>query len=170
MCIRDRQRVRDEENANQKMVSINWMTKHIGDYNRCQANGKILATYLEENDLEWTVDNLDLAFAATESQLAPLVLQAAPVAAVPEPTPVINPPVEVSQAVAPTPVPVIKPEPVVAAETPVPPAPAPNVQAPAARPGVNGGLIPGQQSAPRPVAGPLGLTMKDIKGWTADQM
>jgi hypothetical protein len=154
------------EDSHQKEVALEWMTRHIGDYNRCQANGKVLAGYLEANDLEWTVDNLDLAFAATESQLAPYE---APVAAVPVATPVANPPAAIPQEVAPIAAPVITPAAPVAADTPAPPVPAPNVPAPARRPGVNASLEPGQ-SAPRPAARPAGLQMKDIMGWTAEQM
>jgi hypothetical protein len=166
--LRDQRKLAIErENNHQKEVALEWMTKHIGDYNRCQANGKILAGYLEANDLEWTVDNLDLAFAATESQLAPFE---APVAAVPAPAVVDNPPAAVPQVTTPTPAPVIQPVAVVAAETPVPPAPVPNAPAPAARPGVNASIVPGQSSAPRPAAKPAGLTMKEIHGWTAEQM
>ena len=91
----------DRQNAREKEVALEFMTRHIEDYNRCQANGKILASYLRDNDLEWTVDNLELAFAATESQLAP---KEAPVANIPEPKPENNPPAPVPQALAPTPV------------------------------------------------------------------
>jgi hypothetical protein len=157
----------DRENARQKEVAFEFMTRHVDDYNRCEANAKILSGYLKDNDLEWTVDNLELAFAATESQLAP---RPAPVAAVPEPKPADNPPVEVPQAPAPVAVAAITPAAPAAAETPVAPAPAANPQAPAARPGVNSGLIPGQMSAVRPVDKPVGLTKKDIKNWTPEQM
>lgn len=166
ILIDQRKAAIDRENNHQKEVALEWMTKHIGDYNRCQANGKILAQYLEENDLEWTVDNLDLAFAAKESELAPFE---APVPTVRTPKLEDNPPAVVSQEVAPTTPAVIAPPAVVAADIPAPPAPAPNVPAPARRPGVNASIEPGQ-SAPRPAAKPAGLQMKDIMGWTAEQM
>jgi hypothetical protein len=167
--LKDQQKLSiDRENARQKQVAYEWMTRHISDFTPCEANSKILSAYLKDNDLEWSVDNLELAFAATESQLAP---KEAPVVAVPVPELVDNPPAVVPQEPAPVPAAAITPAPVVAApEVPAVPAPAVNPQAPVARPGVNAGLIPGQQTGQRPLVKPAGLTKKDIKAWTPEQM
>jgi hypothetical protein len=167
--LKDQQKLTiDRENAHQKQVAYEWMTRHISDFTPCEANSKILSAYLKDNDLEWSVDNLELAFAATESQLAP---KEASVVAVPVPELVDNPPAAVPQEPAPVPAAAITPAPVVAApEVPAVPAPAVNPQAPVARPGVNAGLIPGQQTGQRPLVKPAGLTKKDIKAWTPEQM
>ena len=153
------------QHAKEKEAALVFMTNHIHDYNRCQANSKILSAYLNDNNLEWTPDNLELAFAATESQLAPVA-----VASVSDPEPENNPPVEVPQAPANASATVIQPPAKAPTEVPTTQAPAANPPAAASRPGVNAGIIPGQNSGIRPTGRPQGLTMKDIKGWTAEQM
>ncbi len=161
------------EEKRQKLASEEFKLRHTNDFNPCQANAAILINYLKENKLEWTVDNLELAFAATEPQLAP---KEAPVAEVPVPAVVVNPPAAVpTETVAPVipaqPAAVIEPSvPAVVAVIPTAPAPAANPQAPAARPGVNAGLVPGQLSSARPIGTPVGLTMKQIWSWSGEQM
>jgi hypothetical protein len=55
--------------ANRQAVAYQWMSAHPEFYN-CNANGKVLADYLNSNQLEWTPDNLDAAFEMTAPQLA----------------------------------------------------------------------------------------------------
>jgi hypothetical protein len=153
------------QQAKEKEAALVFMTNHIHDYNRCQANSKILSAYLKDNDLEWTPDNLELAFAATESQLAPVA-----VAPVSDPESVDNPPAPDPTAPANASATVIQPVAKASTEVPTTQAPAANPPAAAPRPGVNAGIIPGQNSGVRPSVRPQGLTMKEIHGWKADQM
>ena len=140
------------EDARQAKVSYAFLTKHVNDYNSCQANNKLLSDYIHDNKLEWTEDNLEAALIAFESQLAEKEQPAPVVPANPAPV---------------TPAPVVPPPAPVA--TPVPPAVPNNPAPPAARPGVNGGLVPGEQSAPRPSSQPKGLTKADIKAMSRDE-
>lgn len=153
----------DRENLRQKEVSLDWLMKHP-EFNRCQANSQMIASYIKENDLEWTVDNLELAYTAVESQLTPKVVAEA------TPPVVDNPPTKVPVTPAPT-VPAITPAVVAAKEIPVVAHVVANPQVAAPRPGVNSGLVPGQMSAPRPVSRVAqGLSMKEIHSWSGEQM
>ena len=140
------------EDARQAKVSYAFLTKHVNDYNNCQANNKLLFDYIHDNKLEWTEDNLEAALIAVESQLAEKEQPAPVVPANPAPV---------------TPAPVVPPPATVA--TPVPPAVPNNPAPPAARPGVNGGLIPGDQSAPRPSSQPKGLTKEDVQKMSREE-
>ena len=140
------------EGARQARVSYAFLTKHVNDFNNCQANNKLLSDYIYDNKLEWTEDNLEAALIAVESQLAEKEQPAPVVPANPVPV---------------TPAPVVPPPATVA--TPVPPAVPNNPAPPAARPGVNGGLIPGDQSAPRPSSQPKGLTKEDVQKMSREE-
>jgi hypothetical protein len=174
------------ENAKQEAAAFRFMAKHIKDYNPCQANGQIVDTFMRENDLDWTVDNLEVAFANCESQLAP-VEGSEPVVTISEPAPAANPVPAAVQPVAPA---------VAAAAVPAAPAAAPvtPVAAPAAaapvtpaviaapnepasvpvnRAGVNAGLVPGESlSGTAPVSKPVAIdfTLKDVRGWSPEEM
>jgi hypothetical protein len=163
------------EQQRQNEVSNAFKAHHRHDFNPCQANAKLMTDYLREhtdadgNPLAFTEDNLELAFAATEPQLVPFQ---APVV---EETvqPVTNTPAVSTVQHTPTvPTPEIKPAEATEATlaTPVATVTPPNPQVPARRPGVNGGLQPGQSTGLRPAATPSGLTMKDIMKWTGEQM
>jgi hypothetical protein len=153
-------------------VSLAFLRSHINDFNNCKANVEMIAKYLEENKLEWTTDNLELAFVAKESELAPVerpvapVVPANPVVTV-TPTVVAVPAAPVVTAPVVPAAPVVV-QPVVAAPAPVTPPANPVVIAP--RPGVNAGIIPGQNSGIRPAAQPTGLTAEEIKSWDAATM
>jgi len=139
----------------EEQASYAFLRKHIHDFNNCEANIKMIDEYIKEHKLEWTLDNLELAFIARESELAPKVVEpVAPVVLNPAPTvtPVVTPaaPVVV-QPVVPAPV------------APAVPNPAPAVP----RPGVNGGVVPGESSGVRPAAKPAGLTAEEIRSWDA---
>jgi hypothetical protein len=159
-----------------------WMADHKEDFQPCQANAKILSVWLKENNLGLTYENLELAFKATETQLAKPVAQA-----VAEETPApaaSNTPAAASAT--PAAVPPSIPAPVAAvaepASTPAPPdsqlapaapastsAAAANSAPAARRPGVNGGIAPGSLSAQRPPSQPQPSTttravlLKEIK-------
>lgn len=161
-----------------------WMEDHKDDYLVCKANSDILGAWLMTNKLDLTYENLELAYLACESQLAKPVQPTA----VPAPA-AINPPA-VAPAVPATAQPLIPAAPAAppqvpalpsalppTQETPTPaptPAGAPNVQPPARRPGVNGGVMPGS-ATPRPVGQqtPAPSTraemMKEIKNMSGDQ-
>lgn len=169
------QKAINNELQRQKEVSDGFKLRHAHDFNPCQANAKLIRDYLDEhtdadgNQLAWTEDNLELAFAAIEPQLVPAQ---APVETETAPQANNTPAASTVKQAQPAPTPEIQPTavPEAALVTPVTPAATPNPPAPARRPGVNGGLQPGQSSGLRPAATPSGLTMKDIAGWTGEQM
>lgn len=145
----------------QEQVTFRFLKAHSVDYNNCDANNTLIGEYFKEHELAWNNDNLELAFNALESELAPVVKPVAPAAAVVNPPPVAAP---VPTTVAAQPV--VQPVVTVPAPTPAvvnPPAADP-------RPGVNGGLIPGQQSAVRPAPKTPGLTVEEVRSWDGPTM
>lgn len=60
------------ENQKQINAANKFMASHP-EYNPCQANGVLLAEYLKAENLEWTFQNLEIAYSALESQMAPRV-------------------------------------------------------------------------------------------------
>lgn len=168
---RDKLRVANAE-ADRTVETFKFLTNHVNDYYRCEANGKILSNYLNENDLAWTADNLEIAFLAVENKLAqapgkPAEVPA-PAAVVP---PVVKPAAEVPVAANTAAVPVV---PSAVAEPTPTPAPqsttVPNTP-PTPRPGVNGAFVPGATfTGARQETKPAGLTKADIKAWTAEEM
>lgn len=143
-----------QEAARAQHASLTFLKNHINDFNNCEANNIVLRDYILENELDWTVDNLELAFTAKELELAPVVKPVAPV----------NPPPVVPTIVA---APTVA-QPVVPAPAPVVPAVNPTSAQP--RPGVNGSLIPGDTSAIRPAAVATGVTIEEIRSWDAPTM
>jgi hypothetical protein len=142
----------------QEKVSFDFLKAHQKDFNNCEANVNLIKNYFQENELAWTSDNLEIAFHALENELAPV---AAPVIA----TPPANP---VPAAVVPATSAAVQAQPVPAAPvTPVLPA---NPVPAQSRPGVNGGIIPGQNSAVRPAVTSKGLTMDEINSWDGPTM
>ena len=57
-----------QENERQRIVSFDFMTRHISDYVRNQHNGRLIADYLKETGREWTIDNLEEAFTFLSDQ------------------------------------------------------------------------------------------------------
>ena len=157
--------------ARGQAVSLEFRRKNP-DFNPCDANGKILTEYIQTNNLEWTVENLEIAYAETESQLAPRIAPAV-VAAEPEPVAVVEDIRQEPAAANPTPAPapVVAPAPAAVVPTPVeaPPAAAnPPVQArklPAA------GIEPGSLHGARPTgtAKPVELTKQDVAKMSRDE-
>jgi hypothetical protein len=64
----------------QEQVSFKFLSDHKHDFNNCEANIKLIKEYFEENQLPWTSDNLEVAFHALESELAPVAVQVVPAA------------------------------------------------------------------------------------------
>lgn len=158
-----------EAKADGQRIGYEFMKRHITDFNPCQANSDVLGKYLEDNALEFTLDNLELALLAVESQLAPVQVQV-PVAAAPS---VDNPTApESTAASAASAAPAASVPAAAAAQAAIaPPAtPAPtalpavpaNPEPPAARPGVNGGIQPGTLSSRPTVVVTSKLTKADI--------
>lgn len=164
---KDRNAARDAEaKANGQRIGYEFMRRHANDFNPCKANSDLLGKFLDDNGLEFTVDNLELAFIAQEDKLAPVAVPARRE----EVPPVDNPPVVPTVPVPVIPVPVPQAVPAVpqhpAAElaarqaaasappaVPVPPATTPATENPVTvqpRPGVNGSIEPGTLSATRP--------------------
>lgn len=152
---KDRQAAREAEiKAQGQAIGYEFMKRHVHDFNPCKANSDLIGQWLEENNLEFTLDNLELALIAKENELAPVSVPASRV----EVPPVVNPPATVPQAL-----PAVQhPSAELAARqaaaaappaAPVPPAPQPvaeNMLPVQSRPGINGGLEPGSLSAQRP--------------------
>jgi len=158
----DRQLAEANELRRQEKVSYDFLVRHQKDFNNCQANIELVKAYFEENQLPWTSDNLEIAFLALESDLAPV---AVPV----PPTPPANPVPVVAAVVPPTAVAPVAVSPVV--PTPVQAVVPANPVPPARRPGVNGSLEPGQTSAVRPAAAaPKGLTVEEVASWDGPTM
>ena len=156
----DRKLAELNELRRQEQVSYQFLVRHQKDFNNCEANIKLVKDYFDENQLAWTFDNLEIAFHALESELAPVVESVAP-ATPANPAPVVAP--VVTAPAAPLAV-----QPVVPAPAPATPPANPVVIAP--RPGVNGGLVPGQTSGSRPVTAPKGLTVEEIRSWDGPTM
>lgn len=142
-----------EVDAEQAKQSYAFLRSHIGDYNNCEANNNMLAKFLQDNNLEWTSQNLEIALGNLEAQLAPVIRReaVAPVSAPPaaNPAPAVQPVATAPAAPAAAPAATVAPAaPAPAATAPVvPAAPAAPVANPpvvaAKRPGVNAGIVPG---------------------------
>ena len=153
---------------NGRAVSLEFMRKHP-EFNSCDANAKIIGDYVKANNLEWSVDNLEIAYAETESQLAPRQsVQPKEEPAVPVVKGEIKPEVVAANTapasesvVAPVPAPVAAP----VASAPVETVPAaPNVPAVTTKPPASG-IEPGSLHGGRPELGtkkPVGYTKKQI--------
>lgn len=153
----DRKLAEANELHRQQQVSRSFLDRHKQDFNNCEANVNIIKEYFMENELAWTLDNLEIAFHAKESELAP-VESVAPI--------VPANPVVVAPVIPATPPAV---QPVVVATAPVITPVNPVVITP--RPGVNGGLIPGQNSGSRPViTTTTKLTAEEIRSWSGPTM
>jgi hypothetical protein len=159
--------LREKELINEgKAISNEFMRRHLHDYNPCEANKKAMGEYFAENNLEFTLDNLEAALLDLMSQEGKLVKVEAPFTArqVTEPanpgtattvTATETPAIPASAAAAAVTAsaapaqPAAPSQPAVEATAPTPVA-AHNVQPAARRPGVNGGIAPGTLSAQRP--------------------
>ena len=158
-----------------RQIALEFQRQHLHDYNPCEANNKAMGAYIQENNLEYSLENLEAAFIdlMDQEKLAkvsnPFQRTAVEVA---NPTPAAavaasaTPAIPVAEVVAPATVSVVaQPEAVVAppVEATVPtPAAAPNVQPAARRPGVNGSLPPGALSAQRPGTPEPALARKEF--------
>lgn len=151
-----------ERAAADSAVVTSWMRSHLYDFKPNEANSAMLTGYLRDNNLDYTRDNLEVAFLAVQDQLTGV--ESPSVSTEPENetpvTPVVVTPVATAAEVLAAPAPVQVSLPVAAA----PVAPAPVIQqAPARRPGVSGGIQPGSLTAPRlEQKAPTELTKKDV--------
>lgn len=143
----------------QEQVSYAFLKAHQHDFNNCEANVSLIKDYFQQNELAWTLDNLDIAFHALENELAPVAM---PVVA----TPPANP----APAVAPVATPAVTAPAQPVATAPIVTTPPANPAPAQPRPGVNGGIVPGQNSAVRPAAAPKGLTMEEVNSWDGPTM
>jgi hypothetical protein len=143
-------------------IGNQFLRRHLHDYLPVEANNKALGEYLRDNGMDYTLDNLEVAFLdlTSENKLVKVRqnLPTTPVA--PETiTPPATPEVKAVAAELPLPAadaPVVTSarteavsQPSVEAQAPTPAAPV-NQAPPARRPGVNGSLPPGSFSAERP--------------------
>jgi hypothetical protein len=171
--------LREKELLNEgKAISNEFMRRHLHDYNLCDANKKAMGEYFAENNLEFTLDNLEAAFLDLMSQEGKLVKVEAPFTAR-QVTETANPATATTVAATETPAipasvtpaavpasaapaqPAAPSQPAVEATAPTSAA-APNVQPAARRPGVNGGIAPGTLSAQRPGAPDPVLARKEF--------
>ena len=165
---RNRQKTADAlKKAVELQTALIFIKRHVRDYNDNEANGQLLRSWVLENNLEFTVDSLEVAFETLKHQLAPVETSTPAPAAIPVNTPPAKPavaapaaPVAAIPPAAPAPAPA--PQPVAAA--PVTPVPA-NQPIPSRRPGINGGIPPGSFTGSRPTSNQQApeFTMKDLK-------
>jgi hypothetical protein len=164
---KDREAAREATaKAKGAQIGYEFRQRHLTDFNPCKANSDLIGKYLQENELEFTLDNLEIAFIALEHELAPVTV---PVSRVEVPL-VVNPPAAVPPVVPAVQYPAAELAARQAAAAAQPAAPVPPVTVPAEntppatpKPGVNGGLEPGSLSAQRPtVSGTPKLTREDI--------
>ena len=167
----DKKDAEAKEYRRQQEVSRRFLERHKSDFNNCKANIELVKEYFEQNpELAWTDDNLEICLHALESRLAPVESVAPTVTVNPVPAaPVVAPapPVAAPVTVQPTASPAVQPGTTVPAQV----IPAANPQAITPRPGVNGGLIPGETSASRPgPTKPKKLTAEEVRSWSPEQM
>jgi hypothetical protein len=162
-----------EEDAESARVTYLFLTKHIHDFNNCEANTKLLGEYFQENNLVWTQDNLELAFEFLRdtNQLAPVPARVVPSVENTAPAPAAASAATAAPAAV-TAVPAVPASPAVAA-TPATPARTENAPVRVeSRPGVNSGIVPGSSNANRIVdvqtQNATGeLTKREISKWDA---
>lgn len=160
-----------------RAISNEFMRRHLHDYNTCEANKKAMAEYFVEHNLDFTLDNLEVAFvdlmdqgglvlvasAGTTTHASETANPGSTAASTASAAPVI--PVAEAAAAAPasaaTTQPAASSQPAVEA-TATTSAAAPNVQPAARRPGVGGSIAPGSLSAQRPGAPDPALARKEF--------
>jgi hypothetical protein len=85
-----------QELYRQEEISFQFLARHKHDFNNCRANIRLIKDYFQEHRLEWTLENLEQAFAELRPQLAPVpgTVTAQPPASEPPPPPVPAAPVQ----------------------------------------------------------------------------
>lgn len=64
-----------KERDNQLAIQASYQFKKAHpEYNPCEANNNLLLEYLQKENLAWTAQNLEIAYAAQESQMAPVAV------------------------------------------------------------------------------------------------
>lgn len=169
------QRAEREAHDAAARASQEFLARHKKDYNNINANNVLIGQYIQDNELDWTLDNLEVAFAALESQLAPVEQ---PVATVTQTNPVQQPaattPTATQQPVASSTTVAAQTSASSTVATTETPAAAANTATQQRRPGVNGSVEPGSSSVPRPrtpdTTTDIGLTLAEIKSWNPQTM
>jgi hypothetical protein len=80
----ERQR-RDTDHEKRLRLAGEFVRGHRADYNPIEANNALMKQYLAENNLEYSLGNLERAFAALQAKLAPIAVPAPRNDAPPEP-------------------------------------------------------------------------------------
>ncbi len=160
---------RAEADARAALVTYQFLAKHVHDFNNCQANTQLLGEYFQENNLEWTLDNLEVAFKVLEDQLvAPARAVSSPDNGAPVST--ATPAATAVKPAAPAAVPAASAPPAASAQ-PATQATTENVPVRVEpRPGVNSGVQPGSLTAQRIVdvaSVPGQLTRREVSKWDA---
>ncbi len=165
---------RAEWRAQGRQIALEFQRRHLHDYNACEANNKALGMYIQENNLEYTLDNLEAAFVdlMEDNKLVkvPTFQKTATETVNPEPVAAVAvsaaPAITVAEVLAAVPASAAPAQPEVIVAPPVeataPTPAAPNQQPAARRPGVNGSLPPGSMSAHRPETADPALTRKEF--------
>jgi len=167
------------EDAEAAKVTYLFLTKHMNDFNNCEANTKLLGEYFQENNLVWTLDNLELAFEFLRdtNQLAPVPARVVPSVENTAPAPAAASAATAAPAAATAAPAAAVPAasaPPAASATPATPA-QPENKTPVRvepRPGVNSGIVPGSSNANRIVdvltqTATGQLTKRDVAQWDA---
>jgi hypothetical protein len=69
------------EESRQQAVSKQFLRLHKDDFAACEANAAIIADYMEQNRLPWTLDSLEIAYEVVKDRLAPVAKSSAELAA-----------------------------------------------------------------------------------------
>ena len=163
------------EDAEASKVTFLFLTKHLNDFNNCEANTKLLGEYFQENNLVWTLDNLEVAFEFLRdtNQLAPMPARAVPSVENTAPAPAAASAATAAPAAASAAVPAATAPPAASATpaTPVQSENKPPVRV-EPRPGVNSGIVPSPSNANRIVdvltqTASGQLTKREIAKWDA---
>jgi hypothetical protein len=188
----ERLKIQEQAEYNRQIVeSQKFVASHPKDFYQCQANIDLLVNYMKTEKLYWSAENLEIAFANLESQLAPRPVEDAPAPSNPEPSavpantvvneikqdpPAANPPAAPVSVVAPVATPVVEqPAAAVAVAVAAQPSVA-SVPTPAESPAATvnppatvrklpaAGIEPGTTHGGRPQVGskPAGLTKQDV--------
>jgi hypothetical protein len=156
-------------------IGNTFKSNHLYDFNSCEANFKAIVDYLSSQSMDFTLDNVEAAFAILNEQgkFVPVekhwserkaveVVNPTPVAAVAAPVAQAIPAAEPAAAVTASVVPQTTAPSQPVAETTVTTPVAPNQQPATRRLGVNGSIAPGTLSAQRPGTPEPALARKEF--------
>jgi hypothetical protein len=166
--------------ANGQAMAMEFYSRHIADFYRCDANKQLIADYINEAGIGWSLETMELAFDVVRDKLVhppqDATLPAAPAnipaaATVPAVQPVNHTASVPAATVEPS---VVPASPAVQAASVSAPQTTPTVPNPVhtvRRAGVDAGIAPGTLSAKRPVVVPAPRLTKDqIKAMSAAEL